>query len=121
MMSKYTLGVMESRFAEIVWDNEPLKSSKLVELCAQQLNWKRTTTYTVLKRLSERGIFQNEKGMVSALMTREEFNANKSTGFVDDQFGGSLPAFLAAFTSSKKLSASDVDALRQMIDEATEG
>lgn len=119
-MSKYALGVMEQRFADIVWENQPLRSSALVDLCAEQLNWKRTTTYTVLKRLIDRGIFKNEKCIVSALMTREEFNAQRSQAYVEEQFSDSLPAFFAAFTSSKKLSTQEVDELKLMIDAASE-
>lgn len=102
--------------AEIIWSNEPLPSGELVKLCEQKLGWKKSTTYTVLKRLCERGIFQNEKGMVSARMTKEEYDAAQSEKFVEDNFGGSLPAFLAAFTTRKKLNKSEVDEIKKMID-----
>ena len=89
---------------------------ELVKLCEQKLGWKKSTTYTVLKRLCERGIFQNEKGMVSARMTKEEYDAAQSEKFVEENFGGSLPAFLAAFTTRKKLNKSEVDEIKKMID-----
>ena len=95
-MEELRLGVIESQFAEIIWSNEPLPSGELVKLCEQKLGWKKSTTYTVLKRLCERGIFQNEKGMVSARMTKEEYDAAQSEKFVEENFGGSLPAFCAA-------------------------
>ena len=93
-MEELRLGVIESQFAEIIWSNEPLPSGELVKLCEQKLGWKKSTTYTVLKRLCERGIFQNEKGMVSARMTKEEYDAAQSEKFVEENFGGSLPVFL---------------------------
>ena len=126
-MEELRLGVIESQFAEIIWSNEPLPSGELVKLCEQKLGWKKSTTYTVLKRLCERGIFQNEKGMVSARMTKEEYDAAQSEKFVEENFGGSLPAFLAAFTSKliyliffafttrKKLNKSEVDEIKKMI------
>lgn len=102
--------------SEIIWSNEPLPSGELVKLCEQKLGWKKSTTYTVLKRLCERGIFQNEKGMVSARMTKEEYDAAQSEKFLEENFGGSLPAFLAAFTTRKKLNKSEVDEIKKMID-----
>ena len=107
-MEELRLGVIESQFAEIIWSNEPLPSGELVKLCEQKLGWKKSTTYTVLKRLCERGIFQNEKGMVSARMTKEEYDAAQSEKFLEENFGGSLPAFLAAFTTRKKLNKSEI-------------
>ena len=106
-MEELRLGIVESQFAEIIWSSEPLPSGELVKLCEQKLGWKKSTTYTVLKRLCERGIFQNEKGMVSARMTKEEYDAAQSEKFVEENFGGSLPAFLAAFTTRKKLNKSE--------------
>ena len=97
------LGVVESRFADIVWSNVPLSTTELVKICEIELNWKRTTTYTVLKRLSDHGLFQYKSGMVTALMTRDEFYSKQSEIFVNENFDGSLPAFLAAFASRKKL------------------
>ena len=115
-MGEYKLGEMESIFADIIWQQEPLSSRKLSELAEQRLNWKRTTTYTVLKRLCDRGLFQNSGGMVSSLVSREEFYARQSEEFVDSAFQGSLPAFLAAFSSRKKLSDSEIQELQKLID-----
>lgn len=110
------LGAVESRFADIVWANEPLKTSELVKICAQELDWKRTTTYTVLKRLSDRGLFENNSGVVSAKISRDEFYLMQGESFVDEAYNGSLPAFLAAFTSNKKLSEEDVAEIKRLID-----
>lgn len=115
------LGVVESRFAEIIWNNEPLHSRELVKLCQEQLNWKKPTTYTVLRKLCERGLFQNVDGMVSSLISRAEFVALQSEKFVEDTFQGSLPAFLAAFTTRKALSSAEIDQIRKMIDSFGEG
>ena len=115
-MEDYRLGAVESRFADIIWLHEPLPSRELVALCQQELNWKKPTTYTVLRKLCERGIFQNENGLVSSKISREEFYALQSEKYVSDSFQGSLPAFLAAFTQRKALSKEDIAQLRQMID-----
>lgn len=115
-MEEMKLGVVESRFADIIWQKEPLHSRELVKLCEAQLNWKKPTTYTVLRRLCERGIFQNENGMVSSVISRQDFYALQSEKFVEDTFAGSLPAFIAAFTSRKALSAEEVAQIRDMID-----
>ena len=115
-MEELKLGTVESKFADIIWENEPISSGQLVKLCVQQLDWKKSTTYTMLKRLCERGLFQNEKGMVSALMTKEEFGAAQSEIIIEESFDGSLPAFIAAFTSRKKLSPDDVNEIQKMID-----
>lgn len=115
-MEELKLGTVESKFADIIWENEPISSGQLVKLCGQQLDWKKSTTYTMLKRLCERGLFQNEKGMVSALMTKEEFEAAQSEKIIEESFDGSLPAFIAAFTSRKKLSPDDVNEIQKMID-----
>ncbi len=114
-MEEYKLGTVESRFADIIWQHEPLHSRELVALCQQQLNWKKPTTYTVLRKLCERGIFQNVDGMVSSILSRQEFYARQSEQFVADAFGGSLPAFLAAFTTRKSLSPKEVEEIRKMI------
>ena len=114
-MEEMKLGAVESRFAEIIWRNEPLHSRELVRLCQEELNWKKPTTYTVLRKLCERGIFQNKDGMVSAVISREEFFARQSEQFVQETFQGSLPAFLAAFSSRKALSREDVEEIRKMI------
>ena len=116
-MDEMKLGVVESRFADIVWQNEPLSTKELVSLCEKELNWKRTTTYTVLKKLCERGIFQTENSTVTAKISREEFYSIQSEKFVEETFEGSLPAFLAAFTSRKKLTQKEVNELRRLVDE----
>lgn len=115
-MAEYKLGEMESIFADIIWQQEPLSSRKLAELAEQRLNWKRTTTYTILKRLCDRGLLQNNGGQVTSLVSREEFYARQSEQFVDSAFQGSLPAFLAAFSSRKKLSDSEIQELQKLID-----
>lgn len=120
-MDEKKLGVVESKFADIIWRTEPLHSRDLVKLCEAELNWKKPTTYTVLRRLCERGIFQNEGGMVTSLISREEFYALQSERFVEETFSGSLPAFLAAFTKRKALSPAEIAEIRRMIDTCEEG
>ncbi len=115
-MAEYKLGEIETIFADIIWANEPVSSRRLTELAEERLNWKRTTTYTILKRLCDRGLFQNEGGKVTSLVSREEFYARQSEMFVDETFHGSLPAFLAAFGSRKKLSDAEIDELQKVID-----
>ena len=115
-MTEYKLGEVESIFADIIWNNEPLSSRRLAELAEERLNWKRTTTYTILKRLCDRELFQNDAGTVTSLVSREEFNARRSEQFLEDTFNGSLPAFLAAFGSRKKLSDAEIDELQKVID-----
>lgn len=115
-MEDLKLGVVEAQFADIIWNNEPIPSGELVKICEKELGWKKSTTYTMLKRLCERAIFKNEGGVVSAIMTKAEFGAAQSEKFVEDTFEGSLPAFLAAFTTRKKLSKSEIQEIRQMID-----
>lgn len=114
-MQDLTLGVIEARFADIIWDNAPLTSSKLVCLAQEALGWKKSTTYTVLKRLCDKGIFENNNAAVTPKLSRDEFHSLQSQKFVEDTFQGSLPAFLAAFTSGKRLSAQEVEQLRQLI------
>lgn len=120
-MDDMKLGVVESRFADLIWANEPLHSRDLVSLCQKELNWKKPTTYTVLRKLCERGIFQNEDGMVTSKISRQEFYAIQSEKFVEDTFEGSLPAFIAAFTLRKNLTSKEVDEIRRMIDSYGEG
>lgn len=115
-MAEYKLGEIETIFADIIWDNEPVSSRRLTELAEERLNWKRTTTYTILKRLCDRELFQNEGGKVTSLVSREEFYARQSEMFVEETFNGSLPAFLAAFGSQKKLSEAEIDELQKVID-----
>ena len=111
----------EYRFCLILWENEPIKSSQLVELCKEQLGWKPTTTYTVIKRLSERGILKNENTIVTSLITKEEVQATELNEMVEKTFEGSLPAFIAAFTKHQKISDEDINALQQMIDNYRKG
>ena len=116
LMDNMELGEVQLRFAELVWHYAPLPSGELVKLCQRELNWKKPTTYTVLRKLCEKGLFKNENGLVSVVMTQEQFYAAKSEQFVEDAFDGSLPAFITAFTSRKKLSAAEVDEIQRMID-----
>lgn len=116
-MDDTRLGAVESQFADIIWKNAPLSSRDLVKLCQQRLEWKKSTTYTVLKKLCDRGIFQNEDGIVTPLVSRQEFHARQSQRFVEETFQGSLPAFISAFASGKKLSPQDVSDIRRMLDE----
>ena len=115
-MSDYRLGAVEAQFADIIWKHQPLSSSELVKLGLEELNWKKSTTYTVLRRLCERGIFVNDNSVVKALISREEFYSRQSEEFIEDSFKGSLPAFLAAFTKNKPLSKAEISEIRRMID-----
>lgn len=115
-MEEMKLGLVESKFADIIWENEPLTSRELVALCLEKLEWKKSTTYTVLKKLCERGIFQNQEGLVTSRISREEFHAIQSEKFVEETFDGSLPAFLAAFTKRKTLSRQEIAEIRHMIE-----
>lgn len=115
-MDETRLGAVEARFADLIWSHEPLKSGELVALCQRELNWKKSTTYTVLKKLCQRGLFINEGGVVRSLISREDHFAMQSEQFVADTFAGSLPAFLAAFTRRKTLSPEEVAQIRQMIE-----
>ena len=110
------LGPIETRFAEIIWANEPLTTNQLTRLCLEQLEWKRTTTYTVLKKLCDKGLFRTENSIVTALVSKAEFEGMQSEQFVDETFRGSLPAFLTAFGSRKKLSEVESDELQKIID-----
>ena len=116
-MEVYSLGTIEARFADIIWEKEPISTAELVKLCEAEFGWKRTTTYTVLKRLSQKGIFQNEGSVVTSLVSKEDYYACQSEQYVESSFGGSLPGFLAAFTRKKKLSKSEVDELKKIIEE----
>lgn len=106
----------EYRFACIVWEKEPVSVKELIALCNEQLEWKRTTTYTVLKRLCERGILINEDGIVTSLYSKEEIQYSESRQFLDKTFEGSLPEFLAAFLNGKGVSEKELEELRQMLD-----
>lgn len=116
-MGELTMGVIETRFAEMIWQREPVSSTELVKLAAVELDWKKSTTYTVLRRLCERGIFQNQDGIVTSLISRQDFYAVQSEQFVEETFSGSLPAFLAAFTTRKKLSEAEIKELQKFIDQ----
>ena len=114
------MGTVEAQFADIIWLNEPLSSRELVTLCAEKLNWKKSTTYTVLKKLCDRGIFQNKDSVVTSLISKEEFESLQSRKFVEESFGGSLPAFIAAFTKKQKLSPDEIAEIRKVIETAKE-
>ena len=120
-MKDIELGAVQERFADIVWANEPIGSGDLVKLCEKELGWKKPTTYTVLRKLCEKGLMKNEDGVVSTLMGRNEFYSAKSEQIIEDSYEGSLPAFIAAFTSRKKLSNAEVDEIQKMIDEFKKG
>ena len=116
-MDERKLGVIEARFAELIWANEPLSSGALVRLCEEELGWKKSTTYTVLKKLCQRGIFCNESGEVTSMISREEFFSAQTRRFVEESFDGSLPAFIAAFSAGKRLTSQEIAEIRAMIDE----
>jgi predicted transcriptional regulator len=119
-MKEYKLAESEEKFAELIWQNEPIGSGDLVKLSEKEMNWKKSTTYTVLKKLCEKGIFQNENAVVSSLITRDEYCAKQSVRFVEDTFGGSLPKFLTAFIRDKKISNNQAEELKRLIDEHKE-
>lgn len=110
------MGAVESKFADIIWSNEPISSTELAKRSEEILKWKKSTTYTVLKRLCDKGIFQNNKGTVTSLISKQDFFSLQSERFVEETFEGSLPAFLTAFSKRKKLSADEVSEIRRMID-----
>lgn len=114
-MSELRMGAIESRFADMIWQHEPVSSPELVRMASEELSWKKSTTYTVLKRLCERGIFQNRDGTVTSLISRQDFYAVQSEKFVEETFSGSLPAFLTAFTTRKKLSEAEINELQELI------
>lgn len=111
------IGEAQNKFADIIWDNEPVGSGELVKICEKELNWKKPTTYTVLRKLCEKGIFVNEGGCVRSLIDRESFYAMKSERIVSESYSGSLPMFIAAFTQRNKLSEEELDEIQRMIDE----
>ena len=119
-MSGYKLGQVESAFAALIWDNEPLSSSRLVELCGAELGWKKSTTYTVIKRLSERGVVRLENAVVTALVSRSQVQRSESREVVDRAFGGSLPQFIAAFAGGKRLTKAEAEEIRRLIDQYEE-
>ena len=115
-MEIYKLGEMEKRLADLIWANAPMTSKKLTELCADAFGWKRTTTYTMLKRLCDRGIFANENGTIIVLMSKEDFTLAQSQNFINETFDGSLPMFLTLFSKNKTMKKEDIDRLQQLID-----
>ena len=115
-MDELKLGPVEAQFAQLIWDHAPISSGELVKLCARELEWKKSTTYTVLKKLCDKGIFRNDGGTVTVVKTKQAVQAIQSHQFVEDAFSGSLPAFLAAFSGGKRLTRQEVDQLQAMID-----
>lgn len=115
-MAEYKLGEIEMQFAEIIWENEPISSGELAKKAEVQLQWKKSTTYTILKRICDRGLFENKRGTVTSLVSKQEFLAKRSEQFVEEAFQGSLPGFVAAFTSQRKLSEAEIDELRKIIE-----
>ncbi|MFI3177901.1 MAG: BlaI/MecI/CopY family transcriptional regulator [Eubacteriales bacterium] len=115
-MYKIKIGTAEAKFADIIWENEPIASGELAKLANEEFEWKKTTAYTVLKRLCERGLFINENRVVTSVISREEFYARNSEHYVEEAFGGSLPAFLAAFGTRKKLSKQEIAEIQSIID-----
>ena len=115
-MEIYKLGEMEKRLADLIWANAPMTSKRLVELCADAFDWKRTTTYTMFKRLCDRGIFANENGTIVVLMAKEDFTLAQSQNFINETFDGSLPMFLTLFSKNKAMKKEDIDRLQQLID-----
>ena len=111
------LGDIQAQFAEIIWERETVGSGELVKICEKELNWKKSTTYTVLRKLCEKGLFRNEGGIVTSVCSRDEYYSARSGRFVEELFGGSLPAFIASFASGKKLSRGEIDEIQGMIDE----
>lgn len=120
-MAELQMGMVESKFADIIWQYAPVTSSQLVKLGETELGWKRTTVHTVLRRLCDKGLFQNDGGLVTVRISREDFYARQSRQFVQDSFHGSLPAFIAAFTQGRQLSEKEREEIRCMIDGAGEG
>jgi predicted transcriptional regulator len=119
-MSIYQMGAIEAQFADIVWQNEPIASTELCKISLDKFGWKKSTTYTVLKRLCEKGILKNENGSVTSLISKEEFYSHQSDRFVNENFGGSLPAFIAAFTAKNNLTREQIAELREMINKFEE-
>ena len=111
----------QSIFADMIWENEPVSSGELVRMCQEQFNWKKSTTYTVLKILCEKGLFKNSEGIVSSVVSREEYFSQKSRRFIDESFKGSLPAFIVAFTQDRRLSEEEINEIQQMINDYRKG
>lgn len=115
-MAEYKLAEGEAKFAELIWQREPITSPELVKICEKEFQWKKSTTYTVLKKLCDRDIFQNEQTVVTSRISKEEFYAYRSRKFVEDSFGGSIPKFLTAFMGGKKLTAKQAEEIKELID-----
>ena len=115
-MNELRMGTAEAKFADIIWNNEPISSGDLAKLANVEFEWKKTTSFTVLKRLCDRGIFQNQNGTVTSKISRNEFYARHSESYVEENFGGSLPAFLVAFGERKKLKAKEIDEIKKIIE-----
>lgn len=115
-MKEYKLAEGEAKFAELIWQNEPITSPELVKLCEKEFDWKKSTTYTVLKKLCDREIFQNDNAVVTSLISKEEFYSHKSRKFVEESFGGSIPKFLTAFMGGKKLTTEQAEEIKELID-----
>ncbi len=120
MMKEYELGAMESKFADIIWRSAPIASGELVKICERELSWKKSTTYTMLRRLCQKGLFENSDGEVRVLTTREEFQARQSEQFIAENFEGSLPKFLVAFAAKNKLSEQEIAELQGLIEKNRE-
>ena len=119
-MAEIQFGVIEARYADMIWKHEPVTSSELVKMTAVEFDWKRTTAHNVLRRLIDKGLFQNKNGVVTSVISRDEFYSMRSKKYVEDTFDGSLPAFIAAFTQNAKLTADEAEAIRKIIDQAEE-
>lgn len=120
-MPDMELGAVQERFADIVWAHEPVASGDLVKICEKELGWKKPTTYTVLRKLCEKGLLQNVDGIVTSLIPRDEFYSAKSEQVVKESYNGSLPAFIAAFVSRQNLSEKEADEIQKMIDTFRKG
>ncbi len=119
-MNEYQMGAVESRFADIIWENEPISSAELAKMAEKAFGWKKSTTYTVLKRLCDKGIFKNEKSRVSSVIGKDDFFAHQSERFVENNFNGSLPAFITAFAKSRALNREDIEQIKRMLEEYSE-
>lgn len=119
-MTEIQLGVIEARYADMIWEHEPVTSSELVKMTAIEFNWKRTTAHNVLRRLIDKGLFRNENGVVTAVISRDEFYSMQSKKYVEDTFDGSLPAFIAAFMQNSEITEDEAEEIRKMIDAAKE-
>ena len=117
-MTEYKLGEIEMKFATLIWENEPIASGELAKLAEEALSWKKSTTYPILKRLCERELFRNLNGIVTSLVSKQEFLAKQSEQFVEENFAGSLPGFITAFASGRKLNAKEIEELQRIIDES---